>query len=598
MRIPKYDLKIFRDFKRSKFQFIAIIIIIILGVGLYIGLSGSFLDLSTSYKYTYDRLNLADFSITVAAAPETVVEKVKGMENVLQASGQLEYETGYERASYDRAILKLSGIEPGKKVNKIHVLEGRNFKNSEEKKVGIIISQFAEYNGIEVGDNINLNINNREVNIEIIGKASSPDNIVVVMGKENPMPSPSVYGILYMPLGQLQEITGATNRINKIDVIVENSQKLNYTLENVKQKLESYNIISDVKQEDFPSVKMLRLDLEGLDELSKFFPILFFIIASFSIYIMLARLIMSQRREIGVARAIGYSRRQILFHYVKYALYIVIIGSILGVAFGLLITRTITIFYAQALGIPFIKNQIYYGVIFQGFIISLVFGIVSAVLPARFTLSIKPAESMRMEQEGRLSFRPNSLSEKIIRGMLKFSLIAKLAIRNIFRNKKRTFFTVIGMVFSIILLFVSISMFDSTEGMLDKWLNKVTRWDIKAIGSKNIPEDEIEDIESWQGVTLVEPIIEKKAKFKKGYQEYDGSVKGIIKDSKLHQFSPVNYPVAELETGKAMLNLGLKYKMDIKPGDYLTLETEAGDQMTFEVIDFTDEMVGISAYIT
>jgi putative ABC transport system permease protein len=63
-------------------------------------------------------------------------------------------------------------------------------------------------------------------------------------------------------------------------------------------------------------------------------PSIFLGIAAFLLHILLSRLISTQREQIAVLKAFGYSNAAIGWHYLKFLLAIVSIGTLLGTGLG------------------------------------------------------------------------------------------------------------------------------------------------------------------------------------------------------------------------------------------------------------------------
>ena len=69
MRISRSTVKIFRDIRRSRWQFVAVAVVIALGVAIFIGSYGSFVNLRSSYDRTYEELAMGDLWFEVADGP-------------------------------------------------------------------------------------------------------------------------------------------------------------------------------------------------------------------------------------------------------------------------------------------------------------------------------------------------------------------------------------------------------------------------------------------------------------------------------------------------------------------------------------------------
>ncbi|MFQ5474097.1 MAG: hypothetical protein ACE5FA_14605 [Dehalococcoidia bacterium] len=89
MRIPRSSLKLLRDVRRSRWQFVAVAVVIALGVAIFIGSYGSFQNLRRSYDHTYDQLLMADLWFDVADAPADLVTDVQHIDGVAAAEARL-----------------------------------------------------------------------------------------------------------------------------------------------------------------------------------------------------------------------------------------------------------------------------------------------------------------------------------------------------------------------------------------------------------------------------------------------------------------------------------------------------------------------------
>ncbi len=105
--------------------------------------------------------------------------------------------------------------------------------------------------------------------------------------------------------------------------------------------------------------------------------------------IMLAN-IMERTREIGVRRAVGATRLDILSQFVYEALTISIVGGIIGVILGFILTSLITT-YAEW------KTIISPFSVFLAFFVSVATGLIFGIYPAKQAADKNPIESLRYE---------------------------------------------------------------------------------------------------------------------------------------------------------------------------------------------------------
>ena len=70
-------------------------------------------------------------------------------------------------------------------------------------------------------------------------------------------------------------------------------------------------------------------------------PVIFLAIAILTIITTMNRLVTAEKTQIGILKALGFKDRKIILHYTTFAIFISVVGSVLGVALGYAIARLI-----------------------------------------------------------------------------------------------------------------------------------------------------------------------------------------------------------------------------------------------------------------
>ena len=78
------------------------------------------------------------------------------------------------------------------------------------------------------------------------------------------------------------------------------------------------------------------------------------LISAFLINMILSRLIALGREQIGLLKALGYGRLEVVWHYVKLVLVIAAAGIVIGSIAGTWLDRGMTIQYAKFYSFPFL----------------------------------------------------------------------------------------------------------------------------------------------------------------------------------------------------------------------------------------------------
>ena len=210
--------------------------------------------------------------------------------------------------------------------------------------------------------------------------------------------------------------------------------------------------------------------------LSKIFPIIFYIIAILISLTSMTRMVEEERIEIGTLKALGYSNMKIIFKYILYAMLASIIGGAIGMFIGLkLLPNIVWTMYALLYYLPSFeaKLKIEYGIV--GIMIAFI-----CIGGATFMVSYKelknmPAVLMRPKapKNGKRVFL-----EKITFLWKRLTFSQKVTVRNLFRYKKRVLMTIIGIAGCTALILAGFGIKDSITDIVHNQFERVNSYDI------------------------------------------------------------------------------------------------------------------------
>lgn len=183
---------------------------------------------------------------------------------------------------------------------------------------------------------------------------------------------------------------GGENQLDKIVVQVKETNQLSATAKVIKQVLDRRH-----KSVDDYEIKIPELLLKQEQKTKDIFNIVLGAIAGISLIvggigimnIMLAS-VMERIREIGVRRATGATKKDIVFQFLAEATFISVSGGLLGILLGVIIAKLITVTTGILTIVSFISIAISFGVAAS-------VGIVFGWLPARKASEQDPVESLR-----------------------------------------------------------------------------------------------------------------------------------------------------------------------------------------------------------
>ena len=213
---------------------------------------------------------------------------------------------------------------------------------------------------------------------------------------------------------------------------------------------------------------------DSIDNLSKTFPTIFFIVAIFMSIMSMSRMALEDRIEIGSLKSLGYNNFSIMSKYIIYSMLATIIGGILGALFGFYF---LTYFLWTLYSILYVTHTFSYYYDFIPFILGIILAVIcicgTTILTIKNIVKENTASLLRPKapKDGK-----KLLIEKIkIWNKIKFS--NKITIRNVFRYKNRVLLTVIGIAGCTVLLLSGYGIRDSIINITSKHFDEVMAFD-------------------------------------------------------------------------------------------------------------------------
>ena len=593
--MKKINLKLWRDIRQQKWQFSALVLIILLGVTSYGGMIGMIDDVEDSLDHTLNELRFQDFVVAFeGTVPQGLVQDVAALDNVQAATGRLVMDAGLYLDEDTQIHARLVGMPSGDQpaVNQLYIQEGRYLQEG-DGPVAVLDHHLAEYYGYGPGTVLHPIVNGEQLDVKVVGVGVSPEYLMAVASAENFLPSPSGFAVLFMPQAEVQRLYGAEGSVNELNVLLRepSPDTVEQAIAQVKAVVGDATVRSVVERADNPSYSLLRLDLEGGREMMGMVPTMFLVIAAMSIYVLLSRMVQAQRPQIGVLKALGYSRWAVMRYYLFYSGLIAVSGSVLGFAVSYPVGQAFVGAYAAEFGLPFVTAHFHLAAAVEAVALNLFIALLAAWFPAWTSARFAPAQAMRFDPSVALVKGSVPWLERLLGLAFSLSTGTKIALRNLFRNRRRTLTTALGFVFAFIVLLACWAMFDGMGRMMEIQFQQTDLWDLQAVFAQPQPYALLKQIEGWPGVAAVEPLLEAPVTIKAGSKSQDAFLVALAPDSTLHGFRlpKGKTPPEVLTPGHALLSPTVGDKLGVQTGDQVTLQTPLGDQQV--TVDAANEEV-------
>lgn len=384
-----------RDIKKSKGQFISILIIVILGVTFYTGINSMFRNLSNSSVKYYKDYRLADLWVDVYKAPTGIEEKLEELPYIKTATGRIVKDASIN-ISGENATLRFITLPDTKReiVNDIVIKSGRYFSEGDSGQC-LVDQDFFKANDLKLGDYIYPIINGNKVKLKIVGSIKSPEFVYTLKDSSELMPDNKKFGVVYIKQSFGEAIFDFKGSINSISIQLSKDSDVKNVKEDLKKSLKIYGVKSVIDRDEQTSTMMLNAEIKKLQSMGGTFPIIFFMVASVIIYIMMGRMVENQRVQIGVLKALGFTNIQVLSYYMCYSALIAVIGSLIGSILGTYMGVGFTKLINQYFNLPLDSMKIYGELVIPASILTLFFCLFAGYHSCKAIFKIMPSEAMR-----------------------------------------------------------------------------------------------------------------------------------------------------------------------------------------------------------
>lgn len=238
-------------------------------------------------------------------------------------------------------------------------------------------------------------------------------------------------------------------------------------------------------------------DSSIVDKISDVFPVFFFLVAALVCMTTMSRMIEEQRTQIGVLKALGYSRHVIMMKYIFYSGSAALIGCIGGFLIGVLVfPYVIWVCYGM------MYDMGNFTFVFDGqmallsLFVSLLCSVGTTWYSCHRELNEVAAQLMRPRtpQAGKrifLEYIP------FIWKRLKF--LQKVSVRNVLRYKKRFFMMVLGISGCTALVLAAFGINDSVAEVVTMQYDEITVYDMSMVLHKPFDGEVAKKLESTMG---------------------------------------------------------------------------------------------------
>ena len=589
------DIKLMRDLWRMRGQAFAIALVISAAMATFVMAMGVHHSLGQTRDAYYDRYQFADIFVSLTRAPRSITERVAALNGVAVAEGRIEQYATLElpgRIEPTRAKINSVGDGGTSRLNQLVLIHGRGPVSGKAGEV-VIDKSFADANDMVMGDRIDAIIYGSRTSLEVVGIGLAPDYIWSIAPGEL-VPDASRFGIFWMGEKALEAASGRTGAINALSVKMERGASEAEIIRHVDDIVAQYGGTGAVGREDQLSNAFLESEIDQLEAMTTIIPPIFLLVSTFLVYVVLGRMISTERSEIGLLKAFGHTNWAVGWHYLKLAFAITLLGIAMGSAVGWWMGLSLTEQYTEYYRFPFLYYQVPADVLLAGAVLAFGSAAIGALGGVRTAVGLTPAVAMSPPPPP--VYRAGLIER--LGSKAGFSAVGNMIARHIARWPGRSAVTISGVALSLGLLFSVLHFIDSSRAMLDNYFFRAQRQDITVSFIEPRNKKILTELASLPGVLRVEPSRAVPVLLRHGSRSKRVAIEAAGTGDQLTARVDADGYEVDLPKAGLMLSRPLAKQLKVSPGDQVEVELLGGrqTQTTMTIASTINELIGTRAY--
>ena len=493
--------KMLRDFKDHKAQFISIFLMALIGVFAFTGISGEAAGLVNVSNHYYEDTNLADGWVYGEDIDEDILKDIKGMDQIKDAQREMVVSTVANYSSDPEITLHI--LEGKQKISHFYLFKGKDFDENDGEGIWID-KRFADGRKLDIGDKITLKFDGKQVSKTVRGIMYSPEYVYYIQ-EGSLLPDFTQVGYAYMPSeGADFDVEYNTIALDSYEELDEKDFK-----SDMEEALGQNAYVQFVHRDNNVGVKTLQAEIEQHQMFSAIFPSIFILVSLLTLVTTMSRVISSQRMQIGTLKAMGYSNKTIVLHYLSYGFVLSLTGSLIGLVIGPL---TIPYLFYPTMSSTYSLPSWGPSWDLSFFAVAgmmVLFSVLVSYISVKGISSENPAETIRPKA-------PKLVSSGLIERTKiwkKFSFNERWNYRDAKRNKVRAIMSVFGVFACALLVMSAFGMVDSMNDVEEWQYDQVYHYNSKLLLDENITDSQLEHVlDETNGEGMMEEAIELKYK--------------------------------------------------------------------------------------
>ncbi|HLH52608.1 MAG TPA: ABC transporter permease [Verrucomicrobiae bacterium] len=594
--ISYLDRKLWRDLRRMKGQAIAVALVMGCGLAMMIMARSLIHSLESTRREYYEANHFAEVFVQLKRAPNSVASRIGQLPGVAAVQSGISIQVTLDIPGLDEPASGLVRSLPDvgiQQLNRLFLRSGQWLKPGSRDQV-LVGEAFASANHLAPGDRIAMLLNGKRQELRIAGIVLSPEFIF----ESRPgaaLPDNRTYGIFWMPYKEVARAFDLDGAFNFLTLTLAPGASEQPVIAEVDRLLRPYGGRGAFGRADHPSHIRVSDESRVLQTISVGFPVVFLGVAAFMTNAVLSRLLNLQREQIAILKAFGFANRHIVIHYLKFALVMVVGGTVLGTVGGILLGGRLVEMYHRFFRFPDLNFRLDRTALPLAIVVSTLAAIVGVFGAVRRAARLPPAEAMRPEPPA--NYRPALVERTGIGRILSHTF--RIAVRNIERRPMQAAFTVAGLALATGILIVPNCFKDGVSEILDFQWDVIQRQDV-GIGLVEPSSDQVRHLlRQLPGVITIEPFRQAFVRISFGRQRRQLGIQGLPRGGLHNRVLDESSHQIELPSDGLVVSGKLAEVLGAHVGDFIQVEVLEGKRPVrmVRLAGLAEDFAGVAAYM-
>ncbi|MEO1037611.1 MAG: FtsX-like permease family protein [Pseudomonadota bacterium] len=592
------DRKMLRDLGHLKGQVLAISLVIASGVAVLVMSRSAQMSLLDTTEAYYERYAFGHVFASLTRAPDRLADRIAAIDGVQHVQTRVVRYATLDVAGFDEPITGQFVSIPADAepiLNRITLSAGRSVAPNRLDEV-VIGEPFAEAHGLVPGSTFHAVLNGTRRELTVVGVGLSPE-FVYTIAPGSLMPDNERFAVLWMGRKALANAFDLDNAFNNVSLTLQRGADPAAVLRDLDGLLERYGGVGAIERADQISNWFVMNEIDQADTMSRILPTIFLLVSAALTNMVLSRLIATERSQIGLMKAFGYSNLAVGWHYIKLVIVIALIGTVIGFVAGGAVGRYNTEVFAISYRFPFLVYRPSGAAFVLAAGLATLAAVAGAAASVMRAVKLPPAQAMLPPTPP--AYQNSRLNETRVGRWL--DQPTRIVLRNIARQPTRSAMTLAGSACCVALVVMAFQWNDSIDYLLRHYYTDVQRQDV-TVGLTDPQEVTVlDDLRRLPGVLAAEPMRVVSADFHADNIVHRGSVWGVTDAAVLQPiFDDRLQRVVQPPENGVVLGTRIAEKLRVDVGDSIWVHVLDGRRpwLQVHVAGTVDVYLGMPVYIS